>query len=535
MPVDPEYLHLVYEGPFPALLYGRNSRDPKKKGRSVADQLAVGHELCDTHGWPVAGVFKDTGISASRHAKKTRDEFEELLKAIKQRKGRIVVAFEASRYYRDLEVYVRLRNACLEADVLLCYNGQVFDLSKRQDRNITGNDALKAEDEAEGIRDRNLRTVRRNAQKGQPHGRLLWGYARRYDPDSGDLIEQYEHPVRGKFVLEAMQRVDGGHSTHAVAQWLNTERDAARPGDRPWTALAVKRMLLNPGYTGKRIYQGKVTGDATWPAIKGLETVEGRAMVNRVKKRLTDPARRTMRDSKVAHLLSLIALCGECGDHARLKATHRIKGKTYYKCSVAHDTGLTEARLDAYVERALLAWLSRKEAARAALIPDQTKARAEAEAAQQLIDSYNEQLDEARELARTFTDAGRPLLSARSLADLEQNLEPRIEAEQKKVEAVTGVPPLLQRLLNAQDPAEVWDGVEAAEDSPARSGLTLEQKREAIRLLVTVRLFKASKPGIRSIEPGRIRLAFRGDPTFRERALPARVSWSDPAAEPGTG
>ncbi|MGW1533937.1 recombinase family protein [Streptomyces aureus] len=533
MPVDPEYLHLVYEGPFPALLYGRNSRDPNKKGRSVADQLAVGHELCDNHGWPVAGVFKDTGISASRHAKKSRDEFEELLTAIRERKGRIVVAFEASRYYRDLEVYVRLRNACYESDVLLCYNGQVFDLSKRQDRNITGNDALKAEDEAEGIRDRNLRTVRRNAQKGQPHGRVLWGYARRYDRDTGELVEQYEHKTRGPYVLQAMQRVDSGHSTHAVALWLNSEKDAAHPGGLPWTALAVKRMLLNPGYIGKRVFQGKVTGDATWPPIKGLDTAEGRAMYTRVKKKLTDPRRRTMRDSKVVHLLSLIALCGECGDHARLKVAHRIKGKPYYKCSEAFDSGMAEDRLDAYVEQALLAWLSRKEAARAALIPDQAKAREDANAAQELIDAYNEQLDEARELARTFNDKGRPLLSARSLSALEQDLEPRIEEAQKKVEGVTGVSPLVQRLLSAQDPAEVWDGVEATEDSPARAGLTLEQKREAIRMLVTIRLFKASRPGVRAIEPERIKLAFRGDPAFRDQPLPARATWNAPGSGSG--
>jgi hypothetical protein len=152
-----------------------------------------------------------------------------------------------------------------------------------------------------------------------------------------------------------------------------------------------------------------------------------------------------------------------------------------------------------------------------------------------LIDGYTEQLEEARALARTFNKKGRPLLSALSLSALEQDLEPRIEEAQKKVEGVTGVPPLVQRLLSAQDPAEVWDGVEATEDSLARPGLTLEQKREAIRMLVTVRLFKASKPGIRSIEPGRVGLAFRGDPAFRDRPLPARVTWSAPGSDSGTG
>ncbi|WP_267888833.1 hypothetical protein [Streptomyces sp. NRRL F-5755] len=40
MSVAPEYLHLVYSGPFYAFLYGRNSVDPKRKARSVRESAS---------------------------------------------------------------------------------------------------------------------------------------------------------------------------------------------------------------------------------------------------------------------------------------------------------------------------------------------------------------------------------------------------------------------------------------------------------------------------------------------------------------
>jgi hypothetical protein len=46
----------------------------------------------------------------------------------------------------------------------------------------------------------------------------------------------------------------------------------------------------------------------------------------------------------------------------------------------------------------------------------------------------------------------------------------------------------------------------------------LEQKREVIREVVTVRLYKASRLGMRELEPGRITLSFVGEPGFVGRA-----------------
>jgi site-specific DNA recombinase len=193
MAFDPSYLHLVFpDTRFEAWLYGRASRDPNKRGDSVEDQLGAGRTLCRDYNWRIADEFKDTGLSASRHATRARDDFEDLLDTIEHtppKPGviRIVVAYEASRYYRDLEAYVRLRAACLGAGVLLCYKGTVYDLSRSDDRKATAQHAIDAEAEADDIRDRNLRTAARTAAAGDPHGRLLFGYVRDYETVNGQL------------------------------------------------------------------------------------------------------------------------------------------------------------------------------------------------------------------------------------------------------------------------------------------------------------------------------------------------------------
>jgi site-specific DNA recombinase len=518
MPIAPEYLHMVFpDVEFHAWLYGRNSVDPKRKGRSVADQITDGRTLCNSFKWHVEDEFKDTGVSASRHARRERDDFEALLDAIDTADTppgmrRILVAYEASRYYRDLEAYVRLRNACFHAGVLLCYNGQVYDLSKREDRKATAMDAIAAEDEAEGIRDRNLRTTRLMAEAGRPHGRIPYGFTRKYDENTGDLIGQYEHPVHGAYVFKAMEHIDAGRSLTSLIRWLRSEPDAARPDGAVWDRDNVVHMLLNRAYLGERVHRGSAR-KATWEPIRGLDTPDGRAMFRRVGKILRDPARRTNRDTRAAHLLSNIALCGECGDHAVLKSSKRHSdGKRQYTCAEKLDTLVAERLLDGFVEQGLIDWLRRKDVARAALLPDQRKTEQETARAHEMLAVYTDELEEARELNRQRTPDGRPLLSLTSLSQKELELLPKIEELQARLESATGLPAVVHQLLAAEDPLTVWN---------ARD---LEQKRVLVRRLVTVRLFKARTRGVRRIEPGRVVLSFLGEPGFRARPLRAPVS-----------
>jgi len=521
MPYAPEYLHLVFpDVTFEALLYGRNSRDPLKKGRSIEDQLVTGRDLCNRFNWPVVEEFKDTGISATRHSRKARDDFEALLDAIENYPApanviRICVAYEASRYYRDLEAYVRLRNACFHAGVLLCYNGTVYDLSKKDDRRATAQDAINAEDEGEGIRDRNVRTARLSAEDGGIWGKVPFGYVRKYDPDTGELIGQDEHPEHGQVVFQSLQYVDSGGSQISLRKSLQSDPKAARPDGAEWTDALVRYMLLNRAYLGERMREGKAI-KAKWPPLRGLETPEGRAMFFRVTQRITDPSRANGADGRARHLVSCIALCGECGDRNLLRAnsTMTTAGRRhFYQCQTRRDVSIMKSHLDAYVEEAVLTWLSRKEQARAALMPDEEGATEEAKKSQALLAVYQGELDEARSLNGQRNKEGRPLLSLTSLSQIELELLPKIEELEKNLQSATGVPLLVHQLLSEVDPQDTWNA------------LDLNQRREAIRRIVTIRVFKARKRGRQiGIDPDRVELSFVGSAGFRD-SLP-RAPWS---------
>ena len=489
MPIAPEHLALLYTGPFDAYLYGRASRDPSKKGRSVNSQLSEGRELCNEHGWPIKAEFRDVDRSASRYATKSRERFEKMIEGIEVGDCRILVAWEASRYYRDLEVYLRLRNVCMANGVLLCYNGTVYDLSKRSDRKATAQDALQAEDEAEGIRDRNLRTVRLNAKAGGPHGRILWGYARRYDPDTGDLLEQYPHPERAKVVLQIFERVAAGESEYSIVRDLRTKGDRL-PGIR-WEQHHLVSMLRNPAYKGRRIHQGKDVGAATWDPIVEDDLFDA------VQQIVTAPERLTTKSWAVVHLLSGIARCGVCETAPHLKIINN-RGIKSYQCSEKFDVSMSEAKLDAYVEEAVIHYLESKAATAAFASTSDQKRTA---AARALHAQLQRQLDEARKAASQMGPEGKPALSIASLATLEASLIPQIE--QARADAQTlNVPPVLRGLIGRPNLDATWED------------MAIEQRRAVIRAVVNVRLMKSRVSGLRTIEPGRIRLTFYGEPGF---------------------
>jgi site-specific DNA recombinase len=176
-----------------ALRYQRASQDKKKQGKSVGDQGNLNMAEIRRYGWSSADKdsFTDNNLSASRHARKEREDFEELMKAIRAGRGDVLVVWTISRNQRDLGVYVKIRDLCLEVGLFFwLVGGVLFDLRDKNDRMMLGFQAVQAEFQADSIRDEVLRGMAGAAQAGRPHGKITFGYRRIYHQRTRALLRQ---------------------------------------------------------------------------------------------------------------------------------------------------------------------------------------------------------------------------------------------------------------------------------------------------------------------------------------------------------
>lgn len=463
--------------PLGAAIYARVS---KLNQRSVSDQEHDNREACGLHGWLVSHIYVDDGISASRFARKEREQWPLLLADLESRRVGVLVMWEPSRGDRDLEMWARLLNTCRRLAVLIHITShhRTYDVRNARDWRSLAEDGVDSAYESEKTRERILRTVARTAAAGRPHGRILYGYRRRYNPHTGVLEAQEIHPEQAAVVREMARRVLAGQTTYAVAGWLN-DQGHTTPTGIGWEPVQVKRVLINPGYAGKRVYRGEVFRDATWPAI--FDEPTHKMLVAK----LTDPTRGSQRDSAIKHLMSGIALCGVCGSPMRVA---KNRGSLSYTCWInakrpasgkESGQGFHVARLvsrvDRFVEELLFDRLSRPDAlelfARSAGRVDELRSILD------LIAEKRVELDQSYALARE----GR--LSPMGLASAEAGLLPEIERLERLGGQIRLVP-LLGDLISsdAELVAEKW------------VPLAVTQKREVIRaVMVKVEVLKVGK------------------------------------------
>lgn len=454
-----------------AIVYTRVSSDPHGIGRSVEDQETECRHVCEREGWKLVRVLVDNDRSASRHARKTRPAYAQLMTAVADGDCDVVVTWEASRAQRDLDAYLKLRAACEKSGVLWSYSGRTYDFGRSDDRFTTGLDALLAERESDVTRERIMRSVRSNAEQGRPHGKIPYGYRRLYDPTSGALVEQVIHDEQAAVIREINRRAVAGESIHVIADDLNARGVPAPRGGR-WEPTQVKRLATNPTYIGKRTYKGQVVGDATWPAIID-DTTHHQNVV-----RLTDPARRNNRETRVKYLLTGIAVCGEC-DGRVVAMPMRGKYMTY-TCRASFCIGRKVEHLDAYVTRAVVERLRTLPLADGA---DPASRSALLEAA------------EKRARLQGFYDAAaRGEISPAGLARVEAGLLPEIADAERRAHRQL-VPPVLRDAVGVHA-AAVWEGLEVA------------QRREIIRALADIRIMRTGR-GRRTFDPASVELTWR--------------------------
>lgn len=409
-----------------ALIYARESKyEARQANRSPEEQVEVGREWCNDHGHTVVEIIIEAGTSASRHARTTRDGWQRAKQLIADREVDVLVTWASNRATRQLGEYVELRDLCATHNVLWCSKGRLLDLSRADDRLTTGLQAVVDDHAVELLREDVHRSLRANARRGRPQGRTLYGYRRVYDTETRALVRQEPHPDQAWLVQTIFAGYLGGHSTNTlteaiqVASALGSMFGPGIPtstGVGAWKPGTVRRILANPAYMGRRIYNGADVAEGIWPALVDAGTFE------RVQRRLELRSVRRNRAAPSARLLSGLALCGVCGSRMTHMPAYRGRGAFYY-CSGPgrHVSRMTKA-LDEFVTVALLRRLADLDAP----TEDPAVAVAEARAAE-----LRDELAQARALRRGEVPGRR--LSVMAFAEIETDLLPRIEEAERAV------------------------------------------------------------------------------------------------------
>lgn len=474
--------------------------------RSVGDQETDCRTWCEQQGWDVGRVITDANRSASQWRTREREGFEEALHLIRSAAFDAFVTWEPSRAGREMPAYVQLRAACQEAGVLYLTKGRVYDFSRSDDAFMMGLEFLTAEKDAATIRERQLRTVRLNAQKGRPHGQLPYGYRRIYDTTSGVLLRQEIDPVQANLIRTAVDEIMRGVPVNRIITRLNREgvptpKKPLPENSRGWMTATLRQIIKNPTIAGLRVYRGEIIGEADWPAIL---TVKRWEEVNQI---LNDSARRVryVEEDNHSHprwLLSHIAKCGYCG-----RALVRLSGviprkdgslRNNYACPHVgcRKISIDLERTDTYVTGVLIGWLSTPE--NLAILSDPEEQWIDrVKEAQELVTELQRRLDEA---AKEYAE-GRISLSM--LSNVEQRLTPQIEQASK-----AAVPPVtdenLATLLQADDIEQAWHD------------LGLVDRRHILKALLDIRIEKAPQMGGK-FHTGRIGITPRLAPTSGHR------------------
>jgi len=459
--------------PTNALIYARVSQD-RNDGRSVAEQERECREESKRRGWAVVDVLVDNSIGASRHSTGDREGWRQVQARIGAGGVDVLVVWEASRAGRDLGAFVELRDLLDKTGTKLCYSGRLLDLDDPADRFGAGLDSLISERAAEDTSKRIRRAMRGNAEHGRPHGRLLYGYQRLRDPNTGRPTGQVPDEEQATVVRRVFADYNAGVSRRLVADGLNADGVTTQSGGT-WDARRVGDILKNPAYYGRRTHNGVDVGEGAWePLIDAVtfETAAGRRQAATCNK---------TRATGTARLLSGVARCGVCGGKVRGQKNGAARGGHSYVCiENTRCVQRTGVPLDDFIGGLVAARLSEPDAQQAGRSGEISAVVTEAN---ERIVELESQLDEAADL---FVNKD---ITRKMLAKIEQRIAPKIKAARDEIRSAA-VP------IDIDVPHEDVAGWWAALAAPTR--------REIVNALFAVVTINPAGKGQRVFDPAAI-------------------------------
>jgi site-specific DNA recombinase len=443
--------------------------------------LGVGRQIDDCtaearrRGWPVAQVFTDNDVSATKA--KRRPEYELLLEAIEARTIDALVVYDVDRLTRtpaELERFIDLADRHHTA--LASVGGEV-DLATPQGRLTARIKGSVARHEVEQMSRRLKRKFAENAKEGKAHGVTPFGYRRERVNDEKGRDVGYREVLDGaeaEAIRELYAMVIAGHTLRSLAKHLN-DRGFRTGRGNPFQGNVVGTMLRRPRYAGHRTHAKQIISKGDWEPVVSQDTYDQALAV------LSNPGRRITHGLEPKHLLSGIALCGRCGSALRPNISSRREPT--YACPGCMKLTRKMAPVHEVVEKVIVGRLSQPDA-----LELKTRKPDALRAAVTARDAVLARMDAA---ADSFAQG---ITTARQLARMNEQLKVQLDAAERDV--------------MRNQPLRILDGMTGAGAAEAWKSIPIERQRTIIRALVTVTVLP-SGPGIK-FSPEQVRIEWNG-------------------------
>lgn len=333
-----------------AVVYVRISRDRAGESLGVQRQECECRELCERSEWSVVDVLVDNDVSA--YSGKRRPGYERLLGLVRAGGVDVVVAWNTDRLHRRLAELVEYTEVCARRSVTThTVRTGPIDLSTPSGILVAQQLGAVAEYESRN------RSARVRAAKDQRAASGSWSGGRRpfgWEPDGVSKV-----PAEATAIRAATVEVLRGGSLVGVSRRWRAAGLVTVTG-KPWTAQAVRDVLLRPRNAGLRQHRGVVAGVAEWESVVTPEQWHA------VRRLLTDPARRVSPGTAPKYLGAMRFRCGatlldgvECGAPMKVSRSGKPPIQVYVctrdpKLGVWHVTVKREP-LDEHVVTELLA------------------------------------------------------------------------------------------------------------------------------------------------------------------------------------
>jgi site-specific DNA recombinase len=447
----------------------QKKKDPRDRARSIAEQHEENSAAIDANGHLEATRYQDEQ-SASRFAKKEREDWARLLADVESGNLDIVYLWETSRGSRRLSEWIDFIDLCREHGVLIhvTTHRTTYDASIRRQRKSLVEDGVDNEDESEKTSERVKRHLRTNKEHGMPHGVCKYGYRRVYAANRALLGQEPDD--NAPLCAEIITRAAAGEPVSVIAADLNA-RGIPGPGGGTWYRRQIFRIATSVAYIGKIRVDGELI-DARWPGIVPEDVFWAAQHL------LTSPARKMTRPGRSKYLLSYLMTCGKCGSALAADTPRKRMVTAKYRCSSdQHCASVVMEDADAFVMLAVRKKLSDPGVYKHLVNgSDERVVRARAEAAR-----LRAELDE-------WASAD---ISAHAYGIREAKILPLIEAAEKRAEELTVPIPLRDLATPGTDIQARWDAMPVA------------ARRDVVRLLFPdLRLLPGKAPAYQRISHG---------------------------------